>query len=111
MAEKKKTLTEQLNDPLFEEAFGGLNIFDMPVTAGDAKRRVLEFKEKEKEREKNEELLKTLPKGSPGYLDIKDKTIIAQAEENNEVSVGESVSNAIISGGIKIPYGWAQLTA
>ena len=109
MAEKKKTLTEQLNDPLFE-ALGGLNIFDVP-TPGKARERLLEAKEKEKEKTKNEELIDKLPKGSKGYLEAKDKTIIAQAEDNNEVSVGESVSNAILSGAIKIPYGWAQLTA
>ena len=31
--DKKKTLTEQLNDPAFK-AIGGLNIFDMPVRVG-----------------------------------------------------------------------------
>jgi len=40
MAEKKKTLTEQLNDPLFE-ALGGLNIFDVP-TPGKTRERLLE---------------------------------------------------------------------
>ena len=110
MAEKdKKTIKDQLDDPLFE-ALGGLNIFDMP-TPGDARKRLLEAKEKEKEKTKNEELISTLPKGSKGYLEAKDQSIIQQAEENNEVSLGESVSNAIVSGAIKIPYGWAQLTA
>ena len=109
MAEKKKTLTEQLNDPLFE-ALGGLNIFDVP-TPGKTRERLLEAQKEDEEKEKNEELLKQLPKGSPGYTDIKDKTIIKEAEDNNEVSLSESVSNAIVSGAIKIPYGWAQLTA
>ena len=58
MAEKKKTLTEQLNDPLFE-AIGGLNIFDVP-NVGAARERLLEAQKEEKETEKNEELLKQL---------------------------------------------------
>ena len=109
MAEKKKTFKEQLDDPLFE-ALGGLNIFDMP-TPGEARKRLFEAADKKDKKEKNEDLIDKLPKGSKGYLEAKDKTIIAQAEDNNEVSLGESVSNAIVSGVIQIPYGWAQLTA
>ncbi len=59
MAEKKKTLTEQLNDPLFE-ALGGLNIFDVP-TPGKTRERLLEAQKEQEEKEKNEELLKLLP--------------------------------------------------
>ena len=74
MAEKKKTFREQLDDPLFE-ALGGLNIFDMP-TPGKARERLLEAKKEDEEKEKNEELLKQLPKGSKGYLDIKEKKLL-----------------------------------
>ena len=45
---KKKTLTEQLNDPVFK-ALGGFNIFDMPVSPSAALRRIQDAEEKEKE--------------------------------------------------------------
>ena len=43
--DKKKTLTEQLNDPAFE-ALGGLNIFNMPVSPSDAFKKIKEAKKK-----------------------------------------------------------------
>ena len=110
MADKKKTFTEQLEDPLFK-ALGGLDFISLDLSPSKTYEKLQVAKEKEKEKTKNEELIEKLPKGSKGYLEAKDKTIIQQAEDNNEVSVSESVSNAIVSGAIKIPYGWAQLTA
>ena len=110
MAEKKKTFKEQLDDPLFK-AIGGLDFFSIDLSPTKTYEKIQAAKEEEKEKTKNEELIDKLPKGSKGYLEAKDKTIIQQAEDNNEVSVSESVSNAIVSGAIKIPYGWAQLTA
>ena len=110
MAEKKKTFKEQLDDPVFK-ALGGLDFLSIDLSPTKTYEKIVAAKEKEKEKTKNEELIDKLPKGSKGYLEAKDKTIIEQAEDNNEVSVSESVSNAIVSGTIKIPYGWAQLTA
>ena len=108
--DKKKSLKEQLEDVDFK-AIGGLNIFDVPVSPSAALKRIEEGREKEKVKQETEEALSLYPEGSKGFAEAaKDKTII-DAEENNEVSLGESVSNAIISGAIKIPYGWAQLTA
>jgi len=110
MAEKKKTFIESLDDPVFK-ALGGFDFFSLDLSPTKTYEKIQAAKEKEKEKTKNEELIDKLPKGSKGYLEAKDKTIIQQAEDNNEVSVSESVSNAIVSGTIKIPYGWAQLTA
>jgi len=110
MAEKKKTFLEQLEEPEFK-ALGGLDFFSIDLSPTKTYEKIKKAKEEQKEKEKNEELLKKLPKGSKGYTDIKDKTIIAEAEDNNEVSLSESVSNAIVAGVISIPYGWAQLTA
>ena len=108
--DKKKSLKEQLEDIDFK-SIGGLNIFDTPVSVSDTLRRIEEGREKEKIKQETEEALSLYPEGSKGFAEAaKDKTII-DAEENNEVSLGESVSNAIVSGAIKIPYGWAQLTA
>ena len=109
--DKKKSLTEQLEDVDFK-SIGGLNIFDTPVSVSDTLRRIEEGREKEKVKQATEEAIDLYPKGSKGFAEAtKDKTILENAEENNEVSLGESVSNAIISGTIQIPYGWAQLTA
>ena len=109
--DKKKSLTEQLEDVDFK-SIGGLNIFDTPVSVSDTLKRIEEGREKEKVKQATEEAIDLYPKGSKGFAEAtKDKTILENAEENNEVSLGESVSNAIISGAIKIPYGWAQLTA
>ena len=107
---KKKTLTEQLNDPAFE-ALGGLNIFDMPVSPSDALRRIQDAEEKEKEEKTLEEKIKLASDNIVLQSEKEKRNIIDEAEGNNEVSLGESVSNAIIAGTIKIPYGWAQLTA
>ena len=110
MAEKKKTFLEQLDDPAFK-ALGGLDFLSIDLSPSKTFEKIKKAKEEEKEKTKNEELIEKLPKGSKGWTEATDKTIIAEAEDNNEVSLSESVSNAIISGGIKIPYGWAQLTA
>jgi len=101
---KKKTLTEQLNDPVFE-ALGGLNIFDMPVSPSDALKRIQEAEEKEKENKEIEDALKLAPDNINLQSEKEKRNIIDEAEGNNEVSLDESVSNAIVSGGIKIPYG------
>ena len=108
--DKKKTLTEQLNDPAFK-AIGGLNIFDMPVSPSDALKRIKEAEEKEKKDKEIEDALKKAPDNILLQSEKEKRNIIDEAEGNNEVSLGESVSNAVVSGLIKIPYGWAQLTA
>ena len=108
---KKKSLKEQLEEFDFK-SIGGLNIFDTPVSPSSALKRIEEGREKEKIKQATDEAIELYPKGSKGFAEAtKDKTILENAEENNEVSLGESVSNAIISGAIKFPYGWAQLTA
>ena len=108
--DKKKSLKEQLEDVDFK-SIGGLNIFDTPVSVSDTLKRIEKGREKEEIKQATDEAIDLYPKGSKGFAEAtKDKTIL-EAEENNEVSLGESVSNAIVSGAIKIPYGWAQLTA
>ena len=111
MAEKdKKTFKEQLEDPYFE-ALGGFNIFSADAY-GLTPSKTIEKLERVKKKIKAEQKIEELPKGSEGYKKaVVDKTLIESAEDNNEVSLGESVSNAIIAGLISIPYGWAQLTA
>ena len=109
--DKKKSLKEQLEELDFK-SIGGLNIFDTPVSPSSALKRIEEGWEIEEIKQATDEAIELYPKGSKGFAEAtKDKTILENAEENNEVSLGESVSNAIISGAIKIPYGWAQLTA
>jgi len=107
---KKKTFRERLDDPVFQ-ALGGFNFFDMPVSPSDALKRIEEAKQKEKENKEIEDALKLAPDNINLQSEKEKRNIIDEAEGNNEVSLSESVSNAIISGGIKIPYGWAQLTA
>tara|TARA_R100001224_G_scaffold7973_1_gene4284 strand:+ start:930 stop:5126 length:4197 start_codon:yes stop_codon:yes gene_type:complete len=111
VAEKdKKTFKEQLEDPYFE-ALGGFNIFSADAY-GLTPSKTIEKLERVKKKIKAEQKIEELPKGSEGYKKaVVDKTLIESAEDNNEVSLGESVSNAIIAGLISIPYGWAQLTA
>ena len=111
MAEKdKKTFKGQLEDPYFE-ALGGFNIFSADAY-GLTPSKTIEKLERVKKKIKAEQKIEELPKGSEGYKKaVVDKTLIESAEDNNEVSLGESVSNAIIAGLISIPYGWAQLTA
>ena len=109
--DKKKSLTEQLEELDFK-SIGGLNIFDVPVSPTATLKRIKEGRDKEAIKQATEEAIDLYPKGSKGFAEAtKDKTVLENAEENNEVSLGESVSNAIISGTINIPYGWAQLTA
>ncbi len=106
MAEKKKTFIEQLEEPEFK-ALGGLDFLSIDLSPSKTFKKITEAKKDEEQKQ----LLEELPKGSPGYTKIKDETILKQAEDNNEVNLAESVSNAIISGTINIPYGWAQVTA
>ena len=106
---KKKTFTEQLNDPLFE-ALGGFNIFDVP-TPGETRKRLEKAKQKKKEDDELDKAIEAASDNINLQSEKEKKNILELAEENNEVSLSESVSNAIISGAIKIPYGWAQLTA
>ena len=107
---KKKTFTERLNDPLFE-ALGGFNIFDMPVSVSKTYDKLQKAKQKKEEDKELEKAIEAASDNINLQSEKEKKNILDLAEENNEVSLSESVSNAIISGAIKIPYGWAQLTA
>ena len=104
-----KWLTEERKKKL-DAAFDAIDFFNPNIQTTLDK--IDAYKEKEKKLKEAETDIEELPKGSPGYKKAAlDKTIIEQAEDNNEVSLSTSVSNAIVSGAIKIPYGWAQLTA
>jgi len=104
-----KWLTEEQKKKL-DHAFDAVDLFNPNIQTTLDK--IEAYKEKEKKLKAAETDIEQLPKGSEGYKKASlDKTIIEQAEDNNEVSLSTSVSNAIVSGAIKIPYGWAQLTA
>jgi hypothetical protein len=108
MAENK-WLTEERKKKL-DAAFDAVDFFNPNIQTTLDK--VEAFNEKEKKLKAAETDIEQLPKGSTGYKKASlDKTIIENAEDNNEVSLSTSVSNGIVSGLIKIPYGWAQLTA
>ena len=107
---KKKTFRERLDDPVFK-GLGGFNFFEMPTSPGEMYRRIEEAKKKDEEEKALEEKIKTASDNIVLQSEKEKQNIIDEAEGNNEVSLSESVSTAIISGGIKIPYGWAQLTA
>ena len=111
MAEKdKQTLTEKLNDPVLK-ALGGLDFFKIDLSPTKTYEKILKAKQKKKEDEELDKLTKIASDNINLQSEKAKRNILELAEENNEVSLSESVSNSIISGLIKIPYGWAQLTA
>jgi hypothetical protein len=104
-----KWLTEEQKKKL-DAAFDAVDFFNPNIQTTLDK--IEAYKEKEKKLKQAETDIEELPKGSPGFKKASiDKTLIESAEDNNEVSLSTSVSNAVLSGLIKIPYGWAQLTA
>ena len=95
---------KRFDKELLDDAFKALDIFS--EHGWDKGQEFLEeAKEKKKRRKEIEESTGT-------YKKIKEKEydIYEQEEINQEVGLATSVGNAIISGGIKIPYGWATLT-
>ena len=70
--DKKKSLTEQLEDVDFK-SIGGLNIFDTPVSVSDTLRRIEEGREKEKVKQATEEAIDLYPKGSKGFAEASKK--------------------------------------
>ena len=104
-----KFLTEERKKKL-DAAFDALDFFNPNIKTTLDK--IDDYNKKVEKLKQTETDIEELPKGSPGFKKASiDKTLIESAEDNNEVSLSTSVSNAVLSGLIKIPYGWAQLTA
>ena len=104
-----KFLTEERKKKL-DAAFDALDFFNPNIQTTLDK--IDDYNKKVEKLKQTETDIEELPKGSPGFKKASiDKTLIESAEDNNEVSLSTSVSNAVLSGLIKIPYGWAQLTA
>ena len=92
MAENK-WLTEERKKKL-DAAFDALDLFNPNIQTTLDK--IEAFNEKEKKLKEAKTDIEELPKGSPGWKKASlDKTIIENAEDNNEVSLSTSVSNAI----------------
>jgi len=95
---------KRFDKELLDDAFKALDIFS--EQGWDKGFEFLEeAKEKKKRRQEIEESTGT-------YKKIKEKEydIYEQEEINQEIGLATSVGNAIVSGLIKIPYGWATLT-
>ena len=91
----EKWLTEERKKKL-DAAFDAIDFFNPNIQTTLDK--IEAFNEKEKKLKEAETDIEQLPKGSPGFKKASlDKTIIEQAEDNNEVSLSTSVSNAIVS--------------
>ncbi len=104
-----KFLTEERKKKL-DAAFDALDFFNPNIKTTLDK--IDAYNKKVEKLKQIETDIEELPEGSPGFKKASiDKTLIESAEDNNEVSLSTSVSNAVLSGLIKIPYGWAQLTA
>ena len=92
-----------------DAAFDAIDLFNPNIQTTLDK--IEEYNSKKKQDKKLEEAIQTASDNINLQSEKAKKNILELAEENNEVSLSTSVSNAIVSGGIKIPYGWAQLTA
>ena len=95
---------KRFDKELLDDAFKALDIFsDQGWDKG------FEFLEEAKEKKKRR---KEIEESTGTYKKIKEKEYDLKEEEeiNQEIGLATSVGNAIISGGIKIPYGWATLT-
>ena len=95
---------KKFDKQLLDDAFKALDIFsDQGWDKGQ------EFLEEAKEKKKRRQ---EIEESSGEYKLIKQKEYDIQEEEeiNQEVGLATSVGNAIVSGLIKIPYGWTTLT-
>ena len=95
---------KRFDKELLDDAFKALDIF-----SEQGWDKGFEFLEEAKEKKKRR---KEIEESSGNYKITKQKEYDLKEEEeiNQEVGLATSVGNAIISGGIKIPYGWATLT-
>ena len=93
-----------LDKELLDDAFKAIDIFD--EHGWDKGFEFLDEAKQKKERRKE------ISESSGQYKLIKQKEYDIQEEEeiNSEIGLATSVGNAIISGVIKIPYGWGTLT-
>ena len=93
-----------LDKELLDDAFKAIDIFD--EHGWDKGFEFLDEAKQKKERRKE------ISESSGEYKLIKQKEYDIQEEEeiNSEIGLATSVGNAIISGLIKIPYGWGTLT-
>jgi len=95
---------KRFDKELLDDAFKALDIF-----SEQGWDKGFEFLEEAKEKKKRR---KEIEESTGTYKKIKQKEydIYEQEEINQEVGLATSVGNAIVSGLIKIPYGWTTLT-
>ena len=93
-----------IDDKLLDDAFKAIDIFNE-----EGWEKGFDFLDEAKQKK---ERRKEISESSGTYKLIKQKEYDIQEEEeiNQEVGLATSVGNAIISGLIKIPYGWGTLT-
>ena len=102
--DKKLLKFDKFDKELLDDAFKALDVFsDQGWDKG------FEFLDEAKQKK---ERRKEISESSGQYKLIKQKEYDIQEEEeiNSEIGLATSVGNAIISGVIKIPYGWGTLT-
>jgi hypothetical protein len=89
---------------LLDDAFKALDVFD--EHGWDEGFKFLEEAKEKKERRKE------IEESTGTYKKIKEKEYQIKEDEeiNSEIGLAQSVGNAIVSGLIKIPYGWGTLT-
>ena len=94
----------KLDKKLLDDAFKALDVFD--EHGWDEGFKFLEEVKEKKERRKE------IEESTGTYKKIKEKEYQIKEDEeiNSEIGLAQSVGNAIVSGLIKIPYGWGTLT-